>query len=305
MYLVGIPLSFGMPTIALVTYASLPALADDEHPLITSLARLGIQAEPTVWDDASIDWSRFDAAVIRSCWDYHLRAAEFFDWLERVERLGVAIWNPLSVLRWNSHKTYLRDLAAAGVRTVPTIWVDTAALENEASLALLLDTAGWPAAVVKPMVSASAHDTWKLSRTDASEDPLHDTRLHRIASGPGAMVQPLLTEITTDGEWSLQFFGGSFSHAVVKRAAPGEFRVQREFGGTFERVDAPQSIVRQAESALRVAPARTVYARVDGVVVRDDLIVTELELLEPALFLDADPEAPDRFAAAIVGVILR
>jgi len=294
-----------MPTIALVTYASLPELANDEQPLISSLARLGLHAEPAVWDEASIDWSRFDAAVIRSCWDYHLRAAEFFDWVERVERLGVGIWNPPSILRWNSRKTYLRDLAAAGVRTVPTIWVDTLAATNETSLASMLDVTGWTHCVVKPVVSASAHDTWKLSRADASDDPLHDTRLHRIATGPGAMVQPLLTEITTDGEWSLQFFGGSFSHAVVKRAAPGEFRVQREFGGTFERVDAPSSIVRQAEGALRAAPGRTVYARVDGVVVGDDLIVTELELLEPALFLDADPAAPDRFASAIAGEVRR
>jgi len=296
---VGIPLSFGVPTIALVTYASLPALADDEHPLITSLGRIGIQAAPAVWDEPSVDWSRFDVAVIRSCWDYHLRAPEFFDWVERVERLGVAIWNPPSILRWNSRKTYLRDLAAAGVRTVPTIWVDEAAATNGVSLATMLDGLGWTDAVVKPVVSASAHDTWKLSRSQVSDDPSHDARLHRIAAVHGAMVQPLVPEIATNGEWSLQFFGGSFSHAVVKRAAPGEFRVQREFGGTFERVDASPSIVRQAEAAVLAAPGRTVYARVDGILVGGDLVVTELELLEPALFLDADPDAPGRFAAAI------
>jgi glutathione synthase/RimK-type ligase-like ATP-grasp enzyme len=294
-----------MPTIALATYASLPALADDEYPLITSLARLGIQAEPAVWDDVSVDWSRFDAAVIRSCWDYHLRAAEFFAWVERVESLGVAIWNPPSVLRWNSRKTYLRDLAAAGVRTVPTVWVDAATSDDGDSLVTTLEHEGWTDAVVKPVVSASAHDTWKLSRADAAADPAHDARLERIAAAHGAMVQPLVHEIATDGEWSLQFFGGSFSHAVVQRAAPGDFRVQREFGGTFERVDASPTLICQAEAAVLAAPGRTVYARVDGVVVGGDLVVTELELLEPALFLDADHAAPDRFAAAIAREVTR
>jgi hypothetical protein len=153
------------------------------------------------------------------------------------------------------------------------------------------------------VVSASAHDTWKLSRSEAVADPSHDARLRRVAAAHGAMVQPLVPEIVSDGEWSLQFFGGAFSHAVVKRAAPGEFRVQREFGGTFERVEPPAPVLQQAERAIRAAPGRTVYARVDGVVAGDELTVTELELLEPALFLDADPAAPDRFATAIAAVI--
>ncbi len=289
--------------IALVTYDKLPSLADDEAPLIASLARLGVRAEPAVWDDDAVDWRRFDAAVIRSCWDYHLRPTEFFAWVDRVERLGVAIWNPSPVLRWNARKTYLRDLAAAGVRTVPTVWVDSSAADDEQTLSTTLEHAGWNDAVVKPVVSASAHDTWKLSRADADADSEHDVRLRRVAATHGAMVQPLVPEIVTDGEWSLQFFGGVFSHAVVKRAAPGEFRVQREFGGTFERVDPSTAVLQQAEAALRAAPGRTVYARVDGVVIGGELTVTELELLEPALFLDADPAAADRFAAAIASVI--
>lgn len=288
-----------MPSVALVTYAHLPELAADEHPLITSLAGLRIHAEPAVWDDASVDWTRFDAALIRSCWDYHLRPLEFFDWIGRVERSNVAIWNPPPLLHWNSRKTYLRDLAAAGVRTVPTVWVDATTMADGTSLTSILDAAGWSHAVVKPVVSASAHETWKISRAEASADPSHDRRLRELAAAHGAMVQPLVSEIVTHGEWSLQFFGGSFSHAVIKRAAPGEFRVQREFGGSFEPAEPSLAVLRQAEAALRAAPGGTIYARVDGVVIGDDLIVTELELLEPSLFLDADPEAPDRLALAI------
>lgn len=291
--------------IALVTYTHLPELAADEQPLIASLAGLGVRAEPAVWDDASVDWTRYDAALIRSCWDYHLRPGEFFDWVARLERGGVAVWNPPPVLRWNSQKTYLRDLAAVGVRTVPTVWVDAPTMANGTTLASILDEAGWNHAVVKPVVSASAHETWTISRVEASADSAHDSRLRRLAAVHGAMVQPLIPEIVAHGEWSLQFFGGSFSHAVIKRAAPGEFRVQREFGGTFERVNPPTPVVRRAEAVLGAAPGRTVYARVDGVILGEELIVTELELLEPSLFLDADSAAPDRFALAIATELRR
>jgi len=289
-----------VPTIALVTYPRLPALAPDEHPLIASLATLGIRAIPTVWDDPSVEWTRFDAAVIRSCWDYHLRPAQFFDWVAMVERAGVAIWNPPAVLRWNSRKTYLRDLAAAGVHTVPTVWLGGGPRADLPSLETILAEAGWDDAVVKPVVSASAHETWRLSRAEAHDGAgADDRRLHALIAREGVMVQPFIPQIATNGEWSLQFFGGVFSHAVIKRAAPGEFRVQREFGGTHERVTPPATVLDDARAALRAAPADTLYARVDGVVIDGGLIVTELELLEPSLFLDADPTAPGRFAAAI------
>jgi hypothetical protein len=289
-----------MPTIALVTCARFPALADDEHPLIDSLAAVAVRAAPAVWDDATVDWEEFDGVVIRSCWDYHLRPAEFFAWVARVDRLGVAMWNPPPVLRWNARKTYLRELAAAGVRTVPTVWVegrgDVAAMPT---LAAILDDAGWDHAVVKPVVSSSAHETWRVSLAEARRDATHDRRLRALAAGHGAMVQPVVNEIVADGEWSLLFLGGAFSHAVIKHVAPGEFRVQREFGGTFQCVRPTTAMLRQAERAIRVAPGEVLYARVDGVMVDGDLVVTELELLEPSLFLDADPGAPGRLAAAI------
>ena len=110
-----------MPAIALATYAALPGLAPDEHPLVHALASLGIRAEAQVWDDPAVRWDAYDAVVVRSCWDYHLRYEEFFRWIDRVAALGVAIWNPPRTLRWNSRKTYLHDLTIGGIRTVPTI----------------------------------------------------------------------------------------------------------------------------------------------------------------------------------------
>ncbi len=132
-----------------------------------------------------------------------------------------------------------------------------------------------------------------------------DARLRALIARPGAMVQPFVQEVESDGEWSLQFFGGVFSHAVRKYAALGDFRVTREWGGRHERETPAPNVIRQAECALRAAPGESVYARVDGLVVGDDLVVTELELLEPSLYLDADPAAPMRFAQAIASVLSR
>ena len=296
-----------MPAIALATYAELPDLDVDEQPLIVSLAARGIRAVPAVWNDPSIAWETFAGVVIRSCRDYHLQPAAFFDWIDRIASLGVPTWNAPATLRWNSRKTYLHDLAIGGVRTVPTFWLlGGNGRRAPVSLATIMADTGWERAVVKPVVSASAHETWKVSRADAHANATtHDERLHALIRGHGGMVQPFVPEIEADGEWSLLFFGGVFSHAVIKRAAAGDFRVQTDFGGTYEAVTPPASVVQQAERALRMAPGESLYARVDGVLIGADLVVTELELLEPGLFLDADPAAPDRFADAIAKLSFR
>jgi len=290
-----------MPAIALATYASLPTLAIDEHPLIECLAALGVRACAEVWDDPSVAWREYDGVVVRSCWDYHLRHDDFFRWVDRVTGAGVPIWNSPTTLRWSSRKTYLHDLTIGGVRTVPTLWLlaDNPRAKT-ASLATILSETGWDRAVVKPIISASAHETWSVTMDEAREDAAAlDARLRALIARPGAMVQPFMWEVESDGEWSLQFFGGVFSHAVRKRAALGDFRVTREWGGTHERVTPAPNVIRQAERALHAAPGDSVYARVDGFLLNDDFVVAELELLEPSLFLDADPAAPMRFAQAI------
>ena len=290
-----------MPSIALATYATLPELADDDRLLIGALANLSAHAVAAVWDDDTVAWTEFDAVVVRSCWDYHLRADEFFAWIDRVTAFGVPIRNPPAMLRWNSRKTYLHDLTIGAVRTVPTLWLlpeDPRA--KSASLATVLADTGWERAVVKPIISASAHETWSVTIDEVREDAAAwDARLRALIARPGVMVQPFVREVESDGEWSLLFFGGVFSHAVRKYAALGDFRVTREWGGRHERVTPSPNVIRQAERALHAAPGDSVYARVDGVLRGDDLVVTELELLEPSLYLDADPAAPMRLAQAI------
>ena len=217
-----------MTRIALATYSKLPTLNDDDRLLVPALAALDVTAVPAVWDARAVCWDEFQGVLIRSLWDYHLRAPEFLDWIARLERAPVAVWNPGDLLRWNHHKRYLQDLAAQGIATVPTRWLPRG---EAADLRALLADAGWREAVVKPAVSASAFGTWRTSTGTATGDQSRLAALLRIAD---VMVQPLLPEVADAGEWSLVFLGRRFSHAVLKRPAPGDYRVQWEFGGSAE-----------------------------------------------------------------------
>jgi len=279
--------------VALATSRAHPRLVEDDRLLQVALQERGVSAEPAVWDDADVAWGDFDTVVVRSCWDYHYRLEEFDAWIGRLEGSGVPLWNPPEVLRWNARKTYLRELEVAGIPIVPTRFVEG----GEAPLESVLDESGWDEVVVKPAVSASARDTWRASRATLSADGSRYRRL--LATGP-VMVQPFLPAIQTDGEWSLCFFDGSYSHAVLKRPGPGDFRVQPNHGGIYSSEDAPAALVSQAEAGLRASGQRTLYARVDGCIVDGTFRLMELELLEPGLFLGSDPAAAGRLADAAI-----
>ena len=279
-------------TVALATSEEVPELVPDDRLLIPALAERGIDAVPAVWDDASVDWRRFGGVVIRSCWDYHFKVDRFDAWTRRLEADGIPLWNPPDILRWNARKVYLRDLADRGVTIVPTRFVDRS---SAPALDGILHDAGWAEAVVKPVVSASAHETWRAERGR----PDDAARFAELVARMPLMVQPFVAEVEREGEWSLCFFGGRFSHAVLKRPRPDDFRVQREHGGTAEVVAASDRLVAEAAAALAAAGRPTVYARVDGCVIGGALHLMELELLEPGLFLALDPGAADRFADAI------
>lgn len=278
--------------IAIVTYAALPQLARDDQLIIPQLAARGLHAEPAVWD-APLAWERYQAVVLRSCWDYHLRPAEFAAWVDRLERLGVPLWNPPAIVRWNMEKGYLRELVARGVAVPPTAWLERGAAPD---LAALLRQRGWSRAVVKPTISATAHNTWLTSPATAAAD---QPRLAAQLADSDAMVQQFVPEVVDAGEWSLMFLGGRYSHAVLKRASPGDFRVQDDFGGTAVLAEPPPALVAQAEQVLACVAGRLLYARVDVVERAGRLLLIELELIEPFMFLAESPEAPARFAQAL------
>src|SRR2546429_582786 len=214
-----------MKRIALATGAKLPTLNEDDLLLVPPLRELGVTAVPAVWDSPDVCWEEFQGVLVRSCWDYHHRLEEFLAWVSRLERAGVPVWNAPAVLRWNSHKGSLRDLAARGVPIVPTRWL---ARGRRVGLAQLLRDERWSDAVVKPAVSASATDTWRTSAATAGVD---QSRLEELLRAGDVMVQPFIDEVRDPGEWSIIFLGGRFSHAVRKRPAAADDRVQWEVGG--------------------------------------------------------------------------
>jgi len=288
-----------MPRLALATSSKFPTLTEDDRLLLDPLAQHGIQAHPAIWNDPNQDWSACAAVLIRSCWDYHLAPEKFLDWIAQLESAHIPILNPAPLIRWNAHKGYLRDLDTRGIPIVPTFWPEQIA--GPILLREKLRELGWCKAVVKPRISATAYRTQLVTQEDAATaQPLFD-ELHR---GSSVMLQKFMDSITTEGEWSLLFFGGKFSHAILKKPQPGDFRVQNDFGGTSYLADPPAHVLASATRAVHAVDP-VVYARVDGVVAEDRFLLMELELIEPMLFLADHPQAPTRFAVAIANAMAR
>ncbi len=283
--------------VAFVTWSGEPDLSADDRLAADACGDQRIQVEAVPWDVAG-DWRRYDAVVIRSTWNYHLRPTEFAAWIDRCEAAGCRLWNPPAVLRWNMDKRYLLRLAAAGV-LVP----DTLIVPKGSTIALgdLLRAQGWSDAVVKPAVSASAFQTFRAvdddSQDSGSAELPHDRRFTEAVASRDMLVQKFVPEIAA-GELSLMFFGGHFSHAVKKIPADREFRVQEEYGGQVESWAPDAGTIRTCEAALACVPGRTLYARVDGVATARGFAVIEVEVIEPSLFLRYDPDAARRFARA-------
>ena len=284
--------------VALVTCVAYPNLFKDDLLLAGALEQLGISAIPAVWSDAAVDWEAFAALVIRTPWDYFERAAEFRAWLDTRIASGVLMCNAGDILDWNYDKRYLLDLQAAGVALVPTISIRRG---EQADVEALARARGWNEIVVKPTISGGAYRTYRFHIDDAATytKEIDDTLADR-----GVLVQPFLSEILSDGELSLLFFDGVFSHAVRKRPRPGDYRVQFQFGGTTESVEVEPALVAQARACVLAAPSLPVYARVDGVVKDGRFLLMELEVFEPLMFLASHPEAPARFARAVQGRVL-
>ena len=272
-----------MKRIALATCAAWPELTDDDSLLIPALRQLEVEAIPVVWDQPA-HWAQYDQVVIRSCWDYHLRPDEFLGWIEKLEAACVPVQNIPSLIRWNADKRYLRQLREAGVAIPATVWIED---REEVTAHEILDAHGWNSAVVKPTVSASAHN---LRRVFKDEPLLH-------VRGP-AIVQQFVPEIVSGGEWSLVFLGGQYSHAVIKRPTSGDFRVQWQFGGSAARASPSVALIAEATKVIASLPGEPVYARIDGVDCGGRFILMEAELIEPVLFLGLG-HAADRLAGAI------
>lgn len=284
-------------TIAIVTYHKAPELTPDDALVVPPLAERGVRVVPVLWTDESADWSGFDAVVVRSCWEYYREEERFLAWLDRLDAAGVPVWNSTATVRWNARKTYLGELADSGVRTIPSEHVPRGA---QLSLADIRRRTGWSELVVKPVVSGGAFETWRVPAVTTGAD---ERRFAEFVAARDTIVQPFLREIG-EGEWSFIFFHGELSHAVRKRPVAGDFRVQPQYGGVTTRETPRPELVAQAANVLASVPdgveRAPLYARVDACEVGGELLLMELEIIEPQLFFVCDPESPARFADAVV-----
>ena len=269
--------------IAFLTDRVRPHGTADDHLAVAPLAALGVEVAFVPWEEAAPE-AAFAAWVIRSPWNYAPRSTEFLDRLGRLPRL----WNPAELVRWNSDKRYLLELAENGVPIIPSFVAPRAALAEAA------EASGWEEVVVKPCVSAGGAGVRRVPAvaffTEAAFAGLPEGDY---------LVQPFLDDVTFEGEVSCVFFEGEFSHAVRKRAPEGGFLVHEEHGGSVAFVVPDPEVIAESEAVLRACGEAGLYARVDWIQTERGPKLVEVELIEPELFLRAHPLAPGRFAAAI------
>ena len=283
--------------VAIATYVSTGAYdsntVDEDALLSKLLEELGISHELLAWSDPDVDWSHFTHVLIKSTWDYFDYYPEFVVWLDKFEALGSSVLNPVGTLRWNSSKNYLLELKAKGY---PCVAGQILPKGTAATLEYLHEALGFETLVVKPLVSGGAKNTLKITR-GAGKD-LED-KIASLLQEEDFLVQPYIPEIVAVGEYSLIFFNGVFSHAVLKSPAVDDFRVQHYYGGTIQEITPDSKMLGSAQALVASFAKDSLYARVDGVVIDGVFHLMELELIEPYLFLGLSEKAIPNYKAAL------
>lgn len=284
------------PLILFATYAAQPELTADDQLFADALERRGLTVRAAAWDDEAVAWQRAAAVVIRSTWNYHFHRAEFLEWTERVASVA-RLHNEPHIVRWNSHKRYIVELARRGIRVIETVFAEPGArLELDAiAVAIASDDL-----VVKPAVSASAHETRRFAPGERAAAQAH---LDRLLAARDVMVQPHVAALAERGELSLLYAGGRFSHAIRRRSALVDAGQMPKAASTMA-TDASRAFAERvlvaASEIVRVEPDSLLYARVDlAETAPDQYLLLELELIEPSLFLVHAPEAAEHFASAL------
>ncbi len=278
-----------MPNIALLTCQRLPNLFETDQTLIPLFKARGIHAEPAIWNDPAIDWKKYDALVIRNTWDYYTQSNAFLSWLKHIRDNEITLLNPANVVLQNIHKFYLRDFEQQGIKIIPTIFSDyrgPARIET-------LKQKQWEKIVIKPAISAGSYQTKTYNLNELSQQTLDE-----LLADNDWLIQPFLPEIE-QGELSMIFFNGKFSHAAIKKPRDGDFRVQRQYGGQYHLFDPDAKLLSVAEKVVSQIPQRLLYARVDGVMIRNEFHLMELELIEPDLYFELDETVKTRFISAV------
>jgi predicted transcriptional regulator len=278
--------------VALLSTDNLENFFTYDKLLIEPMKNIGWIAEEVSWRNENVNWNGFDAVIVRSTWDYQNDFKRFLDVLEKIDKAS-HLENNFDLMQWNMNKSYLFDLEKKGVQIVETIWEKNF---NTETAHHYFDRIKSNEIIIKPNISANADNTFRLTREKLNEK-LHE--LEKIFADRDFMVQPFMQNIVEEGEYSLFFFNGEFSHCVLKKPKEKDFRVQEEHGGKFKSVvptEMQKAIGKNIIDKLLVIP---LYGRTDLVRTDDnDFALMELELIEPSLYFNMDSESPTRFTKA-------
>ena len=284
------------PLILFATYAAQPGITADDQLFADAVERRGLTVRPAVWHDPAVAWERAAAVVIRSTWDYHFHRDEFLAWTEHVASVA-RLHNASRVIRWNSHKRYLAELAQHGVHVIETVFAEPGARAHLDAIAAAIASDDL---VVKPAVSASAHETRRFAPHERAEGQAH---LDRLLEARDVMVQPHVDALAERGELSLLFGAGRFSHAIRRRSAlvdVGQMPKAARATATDAAREFASHVLSVATEITGTSPDELLYARVDlAETAPDEYLLLELELIEPSLFLLHAPEAAENFASAL------
>lgn len=280
-----------MRNCAFLSMDDLKAFECYDHLLFHPLAKLGWKAEEVSWRDKQVDWNQFEAVIIRSPWDYQEDPKAFIDVLKKIENSTARLENKLDLVTWNIDKSYLRDLWEKGIEIVPTIWETSF---DEKKLESYFRELQNTEIIIKPTISANADDTFRINHPVSVS---YIGRLRNTFESRPFMIQPFMDNIIREGEFSLFFFGDTYSHTILKTPKNNDFRVQEEHGGRLKKVEPGEQLLNTARELLEYIQPRPLYSRMDYVrTPRNTFALMELELIEPSLYFNMDPESPRRFA---------
>lgn len=259
-----------------------------------ALENKGLKVERKAWSNPDFDWSTTRSVLFRTTWDYFDRYPEFRKWLSDIEKKTYLINSP-KLINWNVDKQYLSSLSQKGVSIVPTRFVPRG---TGMTVEELHSFTGWNHTVIKPTIGGGGRYTYAIDQNNIS---VISKKLKQIMREEDFMLQPFQYSVIENGEWSFMFFGDQYSHAVLKKAREGDFRVQDDYGGTVYPYEASVDEIEFARKALMACPELPVYSRVDLLIDNDGkLAVSELELIEPELWFRIKPEAADLMAKEVL-----
>lgn len=278
-----------MRRVALLSMDYIEGFFSYDYLLVEPLKKFGWQTETISWKNKSVNWNDYEVVIVRSTWDYQKSPKKFLQVLEKINS-QTQLENNLEIIKWNMDKSYLRDLKVKGTKIVPSIWRDSF---NKNEFQNFFEELNSDEIIIKPTISANAFNTFRIKSADLDT---HILILDTTFKNRAFVVQPFMKNIISEGEYSLFYFGGKYSHTILKTPKQDDFRVQEEHGGILKLVQPDEKMKVTAGKILDVIETDLLYARIDFVRTdENDFALMELELIEPSLYFNMDPESPERF----------